>query len=569
MIVWAVFGQEIHLKTRTIRPDPLAAAISPGPPGSYQPGEHQIVQFDHSPSLEDLEGLLSEGHPVVSVLPDNAVMVTAHDRGVEARPGIQWIGQLDPADKLSPELSDRDYVTALIEFHGDVSPGDQDTVAAQEGVTLLRPRILAGNHAIAVVPMDALRALAAHDEVAYIFPADPALLIDDAFNACAGMLTVAGPMAQFANIVHGWSFDADHAVHLGYFFGSITPKVPAATVESEVVRALNEWSKYTNVIFQPAAAGTSLRTVSVKFTSGAHGDSFPFDGPGGVLAHTFYPVPVNPEPIAGDMHLDADENWHAGGDLDIYSVALHEAGHAIGLSHSDKPGDAMYPYYRSGLHLSANDVGAAQALYGAPVPAAITAIAAPVSSGPAPLLIGVDAVPSTTDKTQITLSGTFSGGVAPVSIQWQTDEGYAGKASSSGSGWISAAIPLVNGFNSISVSAFDAAHQSSTKTENITLTPASSSVSSGSPVSIQLTTPASQIVTVSAASLALGGTAAGGSGISRVTWQSSGGAAGTATGTSHWMVTAVPLLTGTNTVVVRAYDARGVSAWASVIAVRH
>ena len=33
---------------------------------------------------------------------------------------------------------------------------------------------------------------------------------------------------------------------------------------------------------------------------------------GGVLAHTFYPAAPNPEPIAGDMHLDNDENWNAG-----------------------------------------------------------------------------------------------------------------------------------------------------------------------------------------------------------------------------------------------------------------
>ena len=50
--------------------------------------------------------------------------------------------------------------------------------------------------------------------------------------------------------------------------------------------------------------------------------------------------------------------------VDLYSVVLHEVGHALGLGHSDVPGAVMYPYYRQASGLTADDVAGIQALYG-------------------------------------------------------------------------------------------------------------------------------------------------------------------------------------------------------------
>ena len=566
IISGSLFAQQIHLKTRDIQAGPAPAAASTD--------NHQIVEFDHAPSVEDLDNLLATGVRVISVLPDNAVVVGSADGAVLARPGVLWIGRLDPADKLSPALGSGDPLTVIVEFHTDVTADEQEAIAAEEGVELQRPAVLAASHAITTAALATLQALAQHDEVAYIFPADPALLTDSGFSACAGMLTLAGPIAQYANLVHGWDLDADGVAHLGYFFGSLTTNVPAASVESEVVRALNEWSKYTNVAFAQGMSAAAARTVFVEFVSGAHGDAYPFDGDT-ILAHTFYPVPVNPESIAGDMHLNADEAWHVCSDIDIYSVALHEAGHAIGLGHTDNPGDVMYPYYRRGMSLSANDIGAAEALYGT-----LSASAAPVKapagapSVPAALQLTTDATPPTVQTPTISMAGILSGGTAPFSVEWQTNHGYTGLASLANSAaagtesWTTGAISLVDGTNTISVTALDSAHDSATETVTVSLAPPPAAAAPPAPIAVAITTPSSSVSTLNEPNASLAGTAAGGSGIAKVTWQTSTGGSGTATGTTHWLAPSVPLLKGTNTIVIRAYDSSGNSAWAAVVAVR-
>jgi len=46
--------------------------------------------------------------------------------------------------------------------------------------------------------------------------------------------------------------------------------------------------------------------IHLKFAGGEHGDTFPFDGEGGVLAHAFYPENRG---FAGHVHFDDAENW--------------------------------------------------------------------------------------------------------------------------------------------------------------------------------------------------------------------------------------------------------------------
>ncbi len=577
----ALSAQEVHFKTRTLRPlQNVASQLAPLP-------AHRIVQFDHSPELEDLESLLKDGFTIVASLADNAVVTSLPPGTPEPtgpRSGVVWSGPLEPDDKISPLLAaaPAEVVSAVVEFHSDVARDRQDSLSRALGIPLRRSGILLENHALVVALPRDLQSLAQLDEVAYIFPADEALM-DSSSNTglmpCAGMVGAAGTLPQYANIVHGWSLESDNSLHLGYSFGSITPKVALATVQSEVLRAFAEWAKYSNIIFQPAVGTSSPRTIAVRFVSGSHGDPYPFDGPGGILAHTYYPVPINAEPIAGDMHLDADENWHVGLDVDIYSVVLHEVGHALGLAHSDKAGDVMYPYYRSFMNLSPNDIGAVQSLYGpptavAPITTSPTTPASVPSTSPAtPVLrIAFDTQTAITSIAQTSVTGSIQGGKASYSVQWQTDHGFSGTAvvkltGSASASWATGVIPLVSGANNISVTTFDSGGQAATQTAVIVFSaPTSPSVSST--VSVLITSPSVSVVTVNASSATMSGKASASNGIAKVTWQTAAGATGTASGTGTWVASGIPLLHGTNAVIIRAWDPKGNSAWSSVMVVR-
>src|SRR5262249_17462293 len=142
----------------------------------------------------------------------------------------------------------------------------------------------------------------------------------------------------------------------------LTDQLDPASQKQEIVRAFGEWARSAKLAFTPSAA-SDAQSINILFGRRAHGDPYPFDGRGGALAHTFYPAPPNPESLAGDMHFDDDEPWQIGVDADLFSVALHETGHALGLGHSDRPGAVMYPYYTRASKLTDDDIAAILDLY--------------------------------------------------------------------------------------------------------------------------------------------------------------------------------------------------------------
>ncbi|XP_048838290.1 collagenase 3 [Brienomyrus brachyistius] len=140
-----------------------------------------------------------------------------------------------------------------------------------------------------------------------------------------------------------------------------TPDMEKSDVDRAIHNALSVWSDVTPLKFKKVYDG--IADIMISFGAKEHGDFNPFDGPDGLLAHA-YPPGVG---LGGDTHFDEDETWsNDSAGYNLFMVASHEFGHALGLSHSFNPGALMFPVYSyaKGYPLSEDDINGIQALYG-------------------------------------------------------------------------------------------------------------------------------------------------------------------------------------------------------------
>ena len=153
---------------------------------------------------------------------------------------------------------------------------------------------------------------------------------------------------------------------LSYSVGPGTADLSFDSENALIAQAFGLWGNVARVNAAEVAAPNGM--LHQFWGSFNHGDGFPFDGPGGVLAHCFYPPPINGGAIAGDCHYDDSETWVSpglgGAGIDTVTVATHEIGHGLGLAHSADPNSIMAPFYTGRrAYLSYDDIAGIVKLY--------------------------------------------------------------------------------------------------------------------------------------------------------------------------------------------------------------
>jgi hypothetical protein len=154
-------------------------------------------------------------------------------------------------------------------------------------------------------------------------------------------------------------------------------------------------------------------------------------------------------------------------------------------------------------------------------------------------------------QTMVTISGTTGYASGIQRVLWSNSRGGAGQAAGTTS-WF-ASVALQEGANNLTFTAVASDGRQASQSIQIQFTRPKDTTAP----SLTITSPISSNVLTSHASLRFLGSVTDSVGVAQVTWSSSNGYSGEAVGTSSWTTGDIPLLIGTNVIVIKARDSAG------------
>jgi hypothetical protein len=155
-------------------------------------------------------------------------------------------------------------------------------------------------------------------------------------------------------------------------FATLNAKWSTTTWENQILRAAQVWAQRSNLNFTVVAdSGAATGSGSYEQGDPTMGDirigGYNFGS--STLATGYLPPPPNNYSIAGDIEFNTGQVWAISGTYDLFTVAAHEFGHALGMTHSTDATAIMYGTYNTRkTDLGSDDIAGIQSIYGARTP---------------------------------------------------------------------------------------------------------------------------------------------------------------------------------------------------------
>jgi hypothetical protein len=159
--------------------------------------------------------------------------------------------------------------------------------------------------------------------------------------------------------------------NLSATFNAIPGVTSPATWQNIILKAAQSWAAQTNINFAVVGDdGSPAGSGSYQQGAGNFGDirigGYNFGSNSSWLASTFYPPSVNNYSVAGDVAFNTGDGFNIGSTYDLFTVAMHEIGHALGLACSSASTSVMYGTYNGAFTaLGSDDIAGIRSIYSA------------------------------------------------------------------------------------------------------------------------------------------------------------------------------------------------------------